>query len=158
MPVRVVLLCVCGCPGSGKTTLAKALVEELGSYCYFYTISFDTIERQFYGEYIFHRKSICREEVWRRDVWKRSRLLAYRCIQTTIRCIQGCNGDINAIKLALSEKDDTRLVQVNHKPSKDMEENDEKMHIVIADDTFHLRSMRRTLVRICQECVLEYYN
>lgn len=51
MPVPVVLLAVCGCPGSGKTTLAKEMANKLGGCGYFYTISFDTIERQFYGEY-----------------------------------------------------------------------------------------------------------
>ena len=98
---------------------------------------------------------MCREEEWKRDVWKQSRLMAYRCIQTTLQCIQECNGDINAIQRALSQNEETNQVQISADVLQEEGENDECMHIVIADDTFHLRSMRRTLVRICQECSIE---
>ena len=88
-------------------------------------------------------------------MWKQSRLLAYRCIQTTLQCIQECNGDIDAIQRALSQNEETNQVQISADVLQEEGESNECMHIVIADDTFHLRSMRRTLVRICQECSIE---
>ena len=50
MSPPITLLALCGCPGSGKSTFARYLVEKLGASANVYSISFDAIERSFYGE------------------------------------------------------------------------------------------------------------
>lgn len=87
----------------------------------------------------------CREEVWRREVWKRSRLLAYQCIESVITSIQKFGSDDKSIRQSLQADALTRTVT--------MKGGLDAVHIVLVDDTFHLRSMRRTLVRIAQQCI-----
>lgn len=45
MTKQVVVISLCGCPATGKTTIGKRLIKELSSIATVYYLSFDIVER-----------------------------------------------------------------------------------------------------------------
>lgn len=128
----VVLLC--GLPASGKSTLAHWLLTSCqDSKTTVHHIEYDAVEGTLLEEKMANltsQKPSGQEERWNdefsREIWKQSRSHSLELLKKRL--------DLHATKTTTQHN---------------------KQQLIIMDDNFHLRSMRREVFRICQECVAE---
>lgn len=138
--MQTTVLTLCGCPASGKSSLATALSEYLHHLATCIIVSFDLIERVYYT---LHGNG---ETVWDRDVWRVSRIQAYQCIRTILHAIQTNSGDFGQVR------DDCSVLPEMKSISFSQGASGVKSIVVVVDDTMHLRSMRKSVMKLCREC------
>ena len=138
--MQTTVLTLCGCPASGKSSLAAALPEHLHQIASCIVVSFDSIERGYY------ESDDSGETLWDRDVWRVSRIQAYQCIRTILQSIQSNNGVFEKVIAVCSPLPEMKSVLFSQGV------NDVKSIVVIIDDTMHLRSMRKSVMKLCKEC------
>ena len=138
--MQTTVLTLWGCPASGKSSLAAALPAYLEHVASCIVVSFDSIER---GYYEWNDGG---ETVWNRDVWRVSRIQAYQCIRTILQTIQTNHGDFELVRGVCSVLPEMKSVTFSQGAG------GVKSIVVIVDDTMHLRSMRKSVMRLCREC------
>ena len=83
-----------------------------------------------------------RETEWDRTVWHSSRIQAYRCLSVLLDELKQGRKELKSI-----------ITLPALKPVKFSPICTESQRIVIiVDDTMHLRSMRKTVMKICRTC------
>ena len=138
--MQTTVLTLCGCPASGKSSLAAALPEYLHQIGSSVVVSFDSIEWGYY------ESDDSGETFWDRDVWRVSRIQAYQCIRTILQSIQSNNGVFEKVIAVCSALPEMKSVLFSQGV------NGVESIVVIVDDTMHLRSMRKSVMKLCREC------
>ena len=138
--MQTTVLTLCGCPASGKSSLADALPEYLQQIASSAVVSFDSIERG------YCESDDSGETFWDRDVWRVSRIQAYQCIRTILQSIQSNNGVFEKVIAVCSALPEMKSVLFSQGV------NGVESIVVIVDDTMHLRSMRKSVMKLCREC------
>lgn len=138
--MQTTVLTLCGCPASGKSSLAAALPEYLHQIASSVVVSFDSIEWGYY------ESDDSGETFWNRDVWRVSRIQAYQCIRTILQSIQSNNGVFEKVIAVCSALPEMKSVLFSQGV------NGVESIVVIVDDTMHLRSMRKSVMKLCREC------
>ena len=129
MERRIVVVNLCGCPAVGKSTLARNLHRVLESVSSVFIVSYDQIERKNY--------KLCTQDVtWERQTWKQSRIRALKLISDLLDTLRQGFGE--------SESEDIVKFACNG--------TQEEFSTVVVDDTMHLRSMRHSIMKLCQLC------
>lgn len=127
---RVVVANLCGAPATGKSSLAAHLREVLRSEADVFYISYDRIERSRY-------ENAGQKVLWERETWRWTRIHAIRVLSDLLQLlVSGEEGKLSEDVLAF--------------PSGNQ---DRKLAVVIVDDTMHLRSMRHSVMKLCQICI-----
>ena len=141
--ICTIVALLCGLPGSGKSTLA----EQLTSSCCqckqddritdVVHIEYDEVEADLWSTLSDQKSkddtrkaaspSVDEESTCTREIWKRSRTKSLDVLRTTLKEQQE--------KISASE-------------------NRSSTKLILMDDNFHLRSMRREVYRICQDSVV----
>ena len=101
---------------------------------------FHSIERGYY------ESDDSGETFWDRDVWRVSRIQAYQCIRTILQSIQSNNGVFEKVIAVCSALPEMKSVLFSQGV------NGVESIVVIVDDTMHLRSMRKSVMKLCREC------
>lgn len=138
--MQTTVLTLCGCPASGKSSLAAALPEYLHHLASCIVVSFDSIERGYYA------LNGSEGTVWDRDVWRVSRIQAYQCIRTILQAVQTNGGDFGQVR------DDCSVLPEMKSISFSQGVSGVKSIVVVVDDTMHLKSMRKSVMKLCREC------
>lgn len=79
---------------------------------------------------------------WNRETWKQSRIQAYQQISSLLYDLTNSNSQTSKSYEPYITK--TSCIQSS------------TLSILIIDDTMHLRSMRRSVMRICQFCISSF--
>lgn len=75
-----------------------------------------------------------------------SRIQAYQCIRTILQSIQSNNGVFEKVIAVCSALPEMKSVLFSQGV------NGVESIVVIVDDTMHLRSMRKSVMKLCREC------
>ena len=125
---HVVVVLVCGLPGSGKTTLIKHLVEKISARSKQHSqtatvschhIEYDEIQSRILSEQHDLHKEKADDSL---EAWRQSRLVALEELTEILRRIQNSKSSPAPI------------------------------HVLLMDDNFHLRSMRKQVFQVCHKC------
>lgn len=131
MRAPVVVVNLCGAPATGKSTIAGHLLEVLRPEAGVFYISYDRIER---GKY---EKSE-QKPLWERETWRWARIHAIHILSDLLQTLRS-DGEGGIAEDILSYPASNR---------------ENKPNVVIVDDTMHLRSMRHSVMKLCQICIL----
>ena len=131
MRAPVVVVNLCGAPATGKSTIAGHLLEVFRPEAGVLYISYDRIER---GKY---EKSE-QKPLWERETWRWARIHAIHILSDLLQTLRS-DGEGGIAEDILSYPASNR---------------ENKPNVVIVDDTMHLRSMRHSVMKLCQICIL----
>ncbi|CBK24761.2 uncharacterized protein [Blastocystis hominis] len=127
MRAPVVVVNLCGAPATGKSTLASHLRDVLRPEADVFYISYDRIER---GRYERSEQ----KPLWERETWRWARIHAIHILSDLLQILRS-DGEGKIAEDILSY------------PARNRES---KLNVVIVDDTMHLRSMRHSIMKLCQ--------
>ena len=141
-----VVVLLCGLPGSGKSTLSRQLVSACqknsnGNIVNVTSIEYDGVEADLLQQQAANDKigpsSVAENEAasFTREIWKKSRLKS-----------------MDMLRESLSTQQQEKTLVISEETSQST------TNIIIMDDNFHLRSMRRDVYRICQEVVVSSHG
>jgi tRNA uridine 5-carbamoylmethylation protein Kti12 len=136
---RATVLLLCGLPGSGKSTLVNELITSLAGIDKILVIDYDRL-----ADEVDQTPNIDGVESINASITQESSTLGHSFGSKDLeawrksRCV-ALNELTNALHCHFSDEDKSK-----------------KSMLVIMDDNFHLKSMRREIYRACQESVAEF--
>ncbi|CAB9526697.1 phosphoseryl-tRNA kinase [Seminavis robusta] len=133
--MTTVVVVTCGLPASGKSSLAKWLVSSScpASILEIGCVEFDKVE----DSLVLQQSSVSESATtdYSREIWKKSRAKSMEAFRQTLFQVPANDNTTHA-----KQQEDPAAAAVTR--------------IIILDDNFHLRSMRREVLRICQEFIV----
>ena len=133
MHSRVVVVNLCGAPATGKSTVACHLRQVLQLEADVFYLSYDRIER---GKYEKREQ----KPLWERETWRWTRIHAIHVLSDLLQYL--------LVETEGKVAEDVLSYPSNH--------HENKLAVVIVDDTMHLRSMRHSIMKLCQICRLYF--
>lgn len=92
-----------------------------------------------------------RDTLWDRAVWRSSRMQAYQCLLILLKQIRECKSDFAKVveqSRSIPALKHLRFSSIDRSETK----TENKRIVIVVDDTMHLRSMRKSIMRLCKMC------
>lgn len=139
--IEISVLCMCGLPAAGKSTLCKSLLNHFGDENTFHSLVYINYDDMTFNlaeekDSISEETNTCSSPFTDRylDAWRETRTKALLQLQNELSI----------------EKDESHIHYLE-----DLNKSTRFKKLIIMDDNFHLRSMRRDVYKICRDYITD---